>query len=147
MMLWTSEWISDLLPMTSELHLVYRDMKRFLFSNGMVRAHARCTWWTVWYACHVCYGNDTMEKIRWRLPGVFEWHENHMLIVKFLKSKQDPSLHYLGIFGLHLTNGLLGGRGFYLAIRFNRFLGNPTSATFRNGMRFLYVDRYIDSNS
>lgn len=29
MMLWTSEWISDLLSMTSELHLVYGGMKRF----------------------------------------------------------------------------------------------------------------------
>jgi hypothetical protein len=56
------------------------------------------------------------------LPGVFEWHENQMLIAKFLKSKQDPSLHYLGIFGRHLTNGLLGGIGFYLAIRFVDFL-------------------------
>jgi hypothetical protein len=59
---------------------------------------------------------------RWGLPGVFEWHENQMLIVKFLKSRHDPSLHYLGIFGLHLTNGLLGGIAFYLAIRFIGFL-------------------------
>ena len=58
---------------------------------------------------------------RWRLLGVFEWHENQMLIVKFLKLNQDSSLHYLGIFGLHLTNGLLGGVGFYLAIEFIDF--------------------------
>lgn len=59
---------------------------------------------------------------RWGLTGVFEWHENQMLIVKFLKSSHDPSLCYLGIFGLHLTNGLLGGIGFYLTIDFIDFL-------------------------
>lgn len=58
---------------------------------------------------------------RWGLLGVFEWHENQMLIVKFLKLNQDSSLHYLGIFGLHLTNGLLGGVGFYLVIEFIDF--------------------------
>ena len=36
---------------------------------------------------------------RWGLTGVFEWHENQMLIVKFLKSSHDPSLCYLGILG------------------------------------------------
>jgi hypothetical protein len=59
---------------------------------------------------------------KWGLPGVFEWHENQMLIVRFLRSNQDRSLHYLGIFGLHFTNGLLGGIGFYLAIEFMDFL-------------------------
>src|SRR3712207_9191165 len=34
---------------------------------------------------------------KWGLPGVFEWHENQMLIVKFLKLENDTCLHYLGI--------------------------------------------------
>jgi len=60
---------------------------------------------------------------KWGLHGVFEWHENQMLIVKFLKLKNDDAcLHYLGIFGLHLTNGVLAGIGFYFAIEFIDFL-------------------------
>ncbi|HEY9406956.1 MAG TPA: hypothetical protein VIP53_05875 [Nitrososphaera sp.] len=60
---------------------------------------------------------------KWGLPGVFEWHENQMLIVKFLRLENDEAcLHYLGIFGLHLTNGILGGIGFYLAIEFIVYL-------------------------
>jgi hypothetical protein len=89
---------------------------------------------------------------RWGLTGVFEWHENQMLIVKFLKSSHDPSLCYLGIFGLHLTNGPLDKwpirRDRILSChRFHRFLGNSASATSRNSIRFLLVDRYIGSNS
>ena len=34
----------------------------------------------------------------------------------------EACLHYLGIFGLHLTNGILGGIGFYLAIEFIVYL-------------------------
>ncbi len=45
---------------------------------------------------------------KWGLPGVFEWHENQMLIVKFLKLEYYTCPCYLGIFGLHLTNGILG---------------------------------------
>jgi hypothetical protein len=60
---------------------------------------------------------------KWGLHGVFEWHENQMLIVKFLKLRNDDvCLHYLGIFGLHLTNGVLAGIGFYFAIEFIDFL-------------------------
>lgn len=60
---------------------------------------------------------------KWGLPGVFEWHENQMLIVRFLRLENDEAcLHYLGIFGLHLTNGILGGIGFYLAIEFIVYL-------------------------
>jgi hypothetical protein len=56
---------------------------------------------------------------KWGLHGVFEWHENQ----KFLKLKNDDAcLHYLGIFGLHLTNGVLAGIGFYFAIEFIDFL-------------------------
>jgi hypothetical protein len=53
---------------------------------------------------------------KWGLPGVFEWHENQMLIVKFFKLENNSLPHYPGIFGLHLLNGLLGGIGFYLAL-------------------------------
>lgn len=60
---------------------------------------------------------------KWGLAGVFEWHENQMLIVKFLRLENDEgSLHYPGIFALHLINGLLGGIGFYFAITFIDYL-------------------------
>ena len=55
---------------------------------------------------------------KWGLFGVFEWHENQMLIVRLLKLKYDTHLHYFGIFGLHLINGTLGGIGFYFVIIF-----------------------------
>jgi hypothetical protein len=62
---------------------------------------------------------SAIEVIAWRkwgLLGVFEWHENQMLIVRFLNLEHDARLHYLGIFGLHLINGVLGGIGFYFVI-------------------------------
>ena len=56
---------------------------------------------------------------KWGLSGVFEWHENQILIAKFLRLENDGAgLHYLGVFGLHFLNGLLGGMGFYFAITF-----------------------------
>ena len=61
---------------------------------------------------------------KWGLSGVFEWHENQILIAKFLRleNDDDAGLHYLGIFGLHFINGLLGGIGFYFAITFIDYL-------------------------
>jgi hypothetical protein len=61
---------------------------------------------------------------KWGISGVFEWHENQILIAKFLRLENDDDtiLHYLGIFGLHLINGLLGGMGFYFAITFIDYL-------------------------
>ena len=61
---------------------------------------------------------------KWGLSGVFEWHENQILIAKFLRLENDDDgrLHYLGIFGLHFINGILGGMGFYFAITFIDYL-------------------------
>jgi hypothetical protein len=61
---------------------------------------------------------------KWGLSGVLEWHENQMLIMKFLRLENSNTtrLHYLGIFGLHFANGLLGGIGFYFAIIFIDYL-------------------------
>ncbi len=60
---------------------------------------------------------------KWGLSGVFEWHENQILITKFLRLENDNAgLHYLGIFGLHFLNGLLGGIGFYFVITFIDYL-------------------------
>jgi hypothetical protein len=55
---------------------------------------------------------------KWGLLGVFEWHENQMLMVRFLNLEHDARLRYLGISGLHLINGVLGGIGFYFVIAF-----------------------------
>ncbi|MFL6459826.1 MAG: hypothetical protein ACJ71J_02555, partial [Nitrososphaeraceae archaeon] len=59
---------------------------------------------------------------KWGLQGVFEWHENQMLIVKFFKLENNGVLHYRGIFGLHFLNGMLGGIGFYLALELVDYL-------------------------
>ena len=61
---------------------------------------------------------EVMPWKKWRLAGVFEWHENQILIAKFLRLERDTRLHYPGIFGLHFANGLFGGLGFYFAIEF-----------------------------
>jgi hypothetical protein len=66
---------------------------------------------------------ETIPWRKWGIVGVFEWHENQMLIVKFLRLKNhEACLHYVGIFGLHFTNGLFGGIGFYFAITFLDYL-------------------------
>ncbi len=59
---------------------------------------------------------------KWGLPGVFEWHENQVLVVKFFKFKNNGRPHYSGILGLHFLNGLLGGIGFYLALELIDYL-------------------------
>ncbi len=63
-----------------------------------------------------------MEKMG-AISGVFEWHENQMLVAKFLRlGNGDTCLQYFGIFELHLTNGLFGGIGFYYAILFTDYV-------------------------
>ena len=52
---------------------------------------------------------------KWGLQGVLEWHENQMLISRFLKLDKKR-LHSSGIFGLHFLNGALGGLGLVLAL-------------------------------
>ena len=83
---------------------------------------------------------------KWGLTGVFEWHENQMLIVKFLKSSHDPSLLFGNIWAA-LDKWPIRRDRILSCHRFHRFLGNSASATSRNSIRFLLVDRYIGSNS
>jgi hypothetical protein len=52
---------------------------------------------------------------RWGLRGVFEWHENQIIIIKSLKLSSDR-IHFAGIFGLHFLNGGVGGIGFLIAL-------------------------------
>jgi hypothetical protein len=53
----------------------------------------------------------------WKLTGVFEWHENQILIGKFFRL-DVKRLNFPGIFLLHFINGGLGGVGLLLAIKF-----------------------------
>jgi hypothetical protein len=53
----------------------------------------------------------------WKLTGVFEWHENQVLISKFFRL-EVKKLNFPGIFLLHFINGGLGGVGLLLAIKF-----------------------------
>lgn len=47
---------------------------------------------------------------RWGIEGVYEWHENQILVKKYFKdifSRKD-TLNFKGIFLLHYINGILG---------------------------------------
>jgi hypothetical protein len=52
---------------------------------------------------------------KWGLHGVFEWHENQIIITKVLKLPSEK-IHFKGIFALHFFNGGLGGIGFVFAL-------------------------------
>ena len=52
---------------------------------------------------------------RWGLHGVFEWHENQVIVTKVLKLASDKT-HFTGRFALHFQNGGLGGIGFLIAL-------------------------------
>jgi hypothetical protein len=45
---------------------------------------------------------------KWGLTGVFEWHENQILWIRFFRTS-GSDVHYDGIFFLHFLNGTLGG--------------------------------------
>jgi hypothetical protein len=57
---------------------------------------------------------------RWGLNGVFEWHENQILISRLLrlfsdhsgKKEKKTTIHFKGIFFLHFLNGTLAGIAF-----------------------------------
>lgn len=52
---------------------------------------------------------------KWGLPGVFEWHENQLLSIRFFHiPKNKISFKY--IFYLHFLNGSLGGIAFMLIV-------------------------------
>jgi hypothetical protein len=72
----------------------------------------------------------------WRLHGVLEWHENQVLISKFL-SLDEKKLHFSGIFGLHYLNGALGGVGLALALYFMSGLNNIPLIAISIGYGFL----------
>jgi hypothetical protein len=52
---------------------------------------------------------------RWGLQGVFEWHENQVIVTKVFKLSSDK-IHFTGIFALHFLNGGIGGIGFLIAL-------------------------------
>jgi len=45
---------------------------------------------------------------KWGLTGVFEWHENQVLSIRFFGISRQV-VQYRGIFFLHFLNGTLGG--------------------------------------
>jgi hypothetical protein len=52
---------------------------------------------------------------KWKLIGILEWHENQVLISKFLKL-DVKRLNFPGIFLLHFVNGGLGGVGLFVVM-------------------------------
>ena len=73
---------------------------------------------------------------KWGLQGVLEWHENQMLISRFLKLDKKR-LHFLGIFGLHFLNGALGGLGLVLALYLILALNNIPLIVLAAGYGFI----------
>ncbi len=52
---------------------------------------------------------------KWKLAGILEWHENQVLVSKFLKL-DVKKLNFPGIFFLHFLNGGLGGVGLVIVV-------------------------------
>jgi hypothetical protein len=52
---------------------------------------------------------------KWKLAGILEWHENQVLVSKFLKL-DVKKLNFPGIFILHFLNGGLGGVGIVIVL-------------------------------
>ena len=63
---------------------------------------------------------------KWGLTGVFEWHENQVLSVRFFGISRQV-VQYRGIFFLHFLNGTLGGLLFPFVVT---YLVNPHSMMF-----------------
>jgi hypothetical protein len=51
---------------------------------------------------------------KWRLYGVFEWHENQVITRKLFSNSNDKKepIHFKGIFFFHFLNGTLAGIAF-----------------------------------
>ena len=60
---------------------------------------------------------------KWGLTGVFEWHENQILSIRFFGTSRRV-VQYRGIFFLHFLNGTLGGLLFPFVVT---YLVNPHS--------------------
>lgn len=60
---------------------------------------------------------------KWGLTGVFEWHENQVLSIRFFGISRQV-VQYRGIFFLHFLNGTLGGLLFPFVVT---YLVNPQS--------------------
>ena len=63
---------------------------------------------------------------KWGLKGVFEWHENQILSIRFFGTSRRV-VQYRGIFFLHFLNGTLGGLLFPFVVT---YLVNPHSMLF-----------------
>lgn len=51
---------------------------------------------------------------KWHLQGVFEWHENQVIIRKLFSISKDEkkTVHFKGIYFFHFLNGVLVGIAF-----------------------------------
>lgn len=81
-----------------------------------------------------------------RLPGIFEWHENQMLTVKFLRLQNDQSPLSWHTWTL-LDKWSIGRHRILFSHYIHRLLGYFTFDTFRNAIQFLFVDRCPCANS
>ena len=61
---------------------------------------------------------------KWGLLGVFEWHENQMIITRLIHHSDNDreKVHFIGIFSLHFLNGALAGMVFPFVVSVFTFL-------------------------
>ena len=61
---------------------------------------------------------------KWGLVGVFEWHENQMIITRLIHHSDNDreKVHFIGIFSLHFLNGALAGMVFPFVVSVFTFL-------------------------
>jgi hypothetical protein len=71
---------------------------------------------------------------KWGVRGVFEWHENQILTIRFFGISRGV-VPYRGIFSLHFLNGTLGGLLFPFVVT---YLVNPNSMMFVTLLGIVY---------
>ena len=84
---------------------------------------------------------------KWGLTGVFEWHENQILSIRFFRISRRV-VQYRGIFFLHFLNGTLGGLLFpFVVTLLGKSTFNDASYLIRNSLWVASVDYYTCSHS
>lgn len=90
---------------------------------------------------------------KWDLLGVFEWHENQMIITRLIHHHSNnyrKKVHFVGIFSLHFLNGALAGMVFPFVVSVFTFLTvvtMPVTCFTSNSIWFCTLDPYISTNT
>ena len=97
-----------------------------------------------------CYSSNDVSGITiwrlWKLTGVFEWHENQVLISKFFRL-DVKRLNFPGIFLLHFINGGSGGVGYCYAYKVHTPIKRNSHTSFRSILWLPSMDSYSGPNT